>query len=125
MKLSINRLLDISKLATTEAGKQLRELLEYTSSMAEQVLRALRNQLTFEDNFLAEIRTVTLAHDTEQVVEFATRQPTGMLVRRVVDTTSVLDGFNWYINEDGNAIVKALFSPTPSGTIPVEIIVFF
>ena len=124
-KINISRLLDTSKMIKTEAGKQLEPLINYTSDMAEQVLRSLKNGLTFEDNINSSILTVGLVHNTSQEINTNNRTPTGVLIRRVLSTTDIPTGLLWYLNDSGNLIVKVLFSTANTSIINVELIVTF
>lgn len=122
-RFSINRLLDTSKMQATKAGQELYDFIDYVSLFSEQVLRALRNQLTFQDNFACKLKTVTLLHNVEQVIDVNGEKPTGILVTRVVSSSVLLDSFGWYLNDVGQTVVKAGFTGAPTASQQVQLII--
>ena len=66
MKLTITRVLETAKVLATEAGQQIGDFISYMAEFVDQVVRALRNGLTFKDNFDCEVRLVSLLHNTAQ-----------------------------------------------------------
>ena len=115
-KFSINRLLETSKFTATKAGAELRDFIDYVSLFSEQTLRALRNQLTFQDNFAAKVRTYTFSHNVDQVIDTNGDTPTGIFVTRVVSSITGVDNFAWWLNDSGQVVVKVGFTGAPSGT---------
>src|SRR3954469_1335808 len=100
MKLSIPKLLDTSRLLTTQAGQQLEELVTYVSVTFSQIIQALRNGLTYADNFDCLIQTVSLSHNTPQVINrgTATKTITGVVPTQVVSSTTCVTSMVWYLN---------------------------
>lgn len=125
MKLSISKLLETSRFLTTKAGAELRDFIVYVAEFSEQVLRALRNGLTFDDNFNAKAVVVELADATAQIVDTAGKNPTGIIPLRVFSSTYRIASFGWYINADGKTVVTAGFTGSPSDKINVTLVIFF
>jgi hypothetical protein len=123
-KYNISRLLETTRLLATEAGGQLKDLISYTSEMAENVARLLRNGLTFQDNFSCEIREVSLKHDTTAIVG-ATKPVTGILPIRVLSTSTGLDSFSWYYDDQGRLTVKAGFTGSPAAAQKMTLVMLF
>jgi hypothetical protein len=86
-KITISRMLEISRLLGTDAGKQLADFLSYVSDLSEQVIRILRNNVTIGDNIDGKFLQVTLKHDTEQVINTDSRQPAWVAPAKVISTT--------------------------------------
>jgi hypothetical protein len=128
-KVTISRLFEISNYLKTQAGQQLQDALQYLSSFVEVTIRCLKNGLTFGDNFLCEIKTVSLMSDVETVVLPNSKNPvTQIAVRRVInDTYYVFHSFGWKYNNSGNLVVKMGFDGSPPATtnITVELVIFF
>lgn len=82
-KLSLSKIFELSKALTSEAGAELEEPLTFLSELGEQVLRVLKNQLTFTDNFNCEIKSVNLRHNTAIPIEVGSRRPTTVLALSV------------------------------------------
>lgn len=129
-RVTISRLFEISQYLKTPAGKQLSDALTYLSTFVEVTIRNLKNGLSFGDNFLCEIKTVTLLNATETVILPSTikSQVVQIMIRRVInDTFYVTDYFGWKYDNSGNLVVKAGFTGTPPAdlNITVELILFF
>lgn len=122
-RFSLNRLLDTSKMQATKAGQELYDFIDYVSLFSEQVLRALRNQLTFQDNFAAKIKVVTLLHNVEQVIDTNGDNPTGIFVTRVISTSVGIDSFAWWINGLGQTVVKAGLTGAPTEPQKVQLVI--
>src|SRR5882672_9784063 len=119
MQLTISRVVEIAKLLTTKAGQELTDFLQYMSGFCEQVLRALRNGITFKDNVDCLISTVSLTHATAQVINTGVKQPMGIIPLRVISTEFSIDTLTWYIDGDGQVNVKVTFLTTPTTQLNV------
>ena len=104
--------MEVSKLIATEAGSQLEEAITFLNDLANQTTKALRNGLSFRDNFNCLIQEAELKHDVEAVLNTGGKRPAMILPGRVIATTAGLDSFAWYINEQNQTIVKVKFSGT-------------
>jgi hypothetical protein len=111
-KLSIQRLLEVSKLIATEAGGQLEEAITFLNDLANQTTKALRNGLSFRDNFNCLVQEAELRHDVEAVLNTSGKRPAMIIPGRVISTNAGLDSFAWYINEQNQTIVKVKYSGT-------------
>lgn len=125
MKITVSRLLETAKLLQTEAGQQLSELIDYVNTGFEQIVRALRNGLTFSDNVNCKVSTVDLTHNVEQVVNSDSKTPFGIIPIRTLSTTTGIDSLAWYIDTSGRLVVKAGFTGAPSGVQKVTLIILF
>lgn len=125
MKLSVTRLLETAKLLQTEAGKQLSELIDYTNNTFEQLIRALRNGLTFGDNFNAKVSTVELTNNVYQAVNTDGKTPIGIFCVRVVSTSVGMDSLAWYVNDKGSTQVNMTFTGAPTTAQKVVLIILF
>ena len=125
MKLTIPRLFDAARLLSTKTGQELQELINYSQNAFDQLIRAVRNQLTFEDNFNCQVITVTLRHDREQALSI-TSSVLGIIPTRISSPNGLdqLDKFGYYINSNNQLTVKAAFaSANPNQDITVTLIV--
>lgn len=125
-KLSVSRLLESSKLLQTQAGQQLQELITFVNDISDQVIRALRQGLTFQDNMKCLISVVSLKHDTLQGVNYnAANQIFGIIPVRVNSTTTGISGFLWYIDQNNQLQVKAQFIGAPVDPIDVTLTILY
>lgn len=124
-KLSISRLLETSKLLSTEAGQQLREALVYLNDLADQVLRALRQGLTFEDNFKCKIVSVAFQNNQETIVYTDNPNIFGVLPIRTISTSYGIDSTLWFKNTNNELVVKLGLSGSPTEAVQVQLIVFY
>ena len=123
MRITLTRLLEAAKYAATQVGQEIPDFFDYMSEFVEQVTRSLRNGLSFGDNFNCEVKTITLKHDTPQIVS-ATKTVTGIIPIRVV-SKDFIDAFAWYYSEAGELTVRAKFTGPPLGSISVVIVLLF
>ena len=127
---NITRLLDTSKAATTQAGQQLSDVLDYLTSFVEETVKNLRSGLTFKDNVACDVKTVQLKHGVAQKVS-STKPATGMLVTRVQDPGYLVDAFNWYYDATGSLTVVCAFKAAdlsatlPSSGLNVDLVILF
>lgn len=124
MKLTITRLLETSKFLATEVGQAIPSFFDYMAEFVEQVTRSLRRGLTFTDNFDCEVKTVSLAHNAEQVVS-ATKTVVGVVPLRVISKTSGISSLVWYYSDQGSLVLKASFSDAPTDSKSVVIVLLF
>lgn len=111
MKLNVGKSFELSKTLTTESGAELEEPLAYLSELSEQVLRALRNQLTFGDNFSAITKQTSLRHNVPTVIEVGNKRPNQVLAMSVRSTRyGLTEPIRFYFDPNGKFTVVALFA---------------
>lgn len=125
MKLTIGRIFEASKVIATKSGQELQEFFTYFSSFSEQTIRALRNGLTFNDNFQVLSKVVELSNNTDQIMNTGGKTPIGMIPFRVLSTAHQISSFGWYINDSNQVIVNMGFTNAPSEPLQVLILVFY
>lgn len=128
-KVTISRLFEISNYLKTSAGQQLSDALQYLSTFVEVTIRNLKNGLTFSDNFLCELKTVTVQPDVETAIQTASKSTvTQILVRRVInDVYYAVNSFGWKYNDSGSLVIKVGVSGTPPANtkISLELVIMF
>ncbi len=124
MKITITRLLDTAKFLATEVGQAIPGFFEYMAEFVEQTTRALRSGLTFADNFDCQVKTVSLKHDTIQVVS-ATKAVTGIIPVRVVSKTNSIASFGWWYSDNGELTVKMAYTITTTDPLDVVLVILF
>lgn len=124
MKLTITRVFETAKILATETGQQISDMVNYLAEFVDQVVRALRNGLTFADNFDCQIKTVSLTHDVAQIVS-SDRKVTGMIPIRCVRQDLMLSEFGWYYDDNGRLTVKASFDADPGNAVDVQLVMLF
>lgn len=122
-KLSITRFLETSRFLATDAGKQLNDLIIYLSDFAEQTLRALRNGLTFQDNFNCQISAATLKHNVPQVIS-SPRRPFAIL-HSTTSSTTAISSLVWFMNDQGQLTVIPEFKGAPADQQSVVLVLIF
>lgn len=124
MKITLTRLLETSKLLSTEVGRQIPEFFNYMAELVEQMIRALRNGLKFQDNFDCEVKVVSLLHNTPQVIT-ASKPATGVIPLRVISQNHMIDAFNMYFDQQGRLTIKVAFDSDPGSSLDVAIVLLF
>ena len=120
-QLKVSRLLEVSKILTTKSGQELADFVQYVADLAEQVVRTLRNGVSFADNMDATFKEATLVSGDATTVNTGTKRPRMVQVAQVMSLTYALDSFLWYIDSKGATQVKATFTGTP-GTTRVSVV---
>lgn len=124
MKLTITRVFETAKILASETGQQISDMVNYLAEFVDQVVRALRNGLTFSDNFDCQIKTVSLTHDVAQIVS-SDRKVTGMIPIRCIRQDLMLSEFGWYYDDNGRLTVKASFDADPGNAVDVQLVMLF
>lgn len=126
MKVAISRLLETSKFLNTKAGQELSDFFDYFSPFAEQVIRALQNGITLDDNENGTTKTVSLKHNTEQRIAIDKgKTVVEARIRRVVSSTYLQDSFGWWVNSAGELVVKAGFTGAPTTAVDCILAIYF
>jgi len=124
MKITISRLLEVSKYLASEVGQKIPDFFQYMGTFVEEVIRTLKNGVTLVDNMAGEIRAVSLKHDTEQIIEVK-KPVTAAQVMRIVSKGETFTSFGWWYDSQGKLTVKLKFGSTPTPTDAIEVHIFF
>jgi len=124
-KLSIQRLLEASKLKATEAGQQLDELIDFVNDLADQMVRSIRNGLNFQDNFNCLVSTLEISDGEETVVNTGGQTPYGIIPLRVISQTVSVTNLVWYVDDKGQTKVTASLAGSPVGKQKVVVVILF
>lgn len=122
---NITRIFDTAKAKATKSGQELLDFVVYTSEALSQIIAAVRNNLSFPDNFNCIISEVDLKHNTEQQINTNGKKPTDIIITRTFSLTNVNTGFGWQFNGSGQLTVKALFDGAPTNTVKVRLVIMF
>ena len=125
MKITLSRIFETSKALATAPGQELQDFINFVAEMSEQVLRALRNGLTFEDNLRCQTPRLSLKHGTEQVVNTQGKVPKRVMVTRVYSTQYGFDSFIWYVDNNNQLTVKIGFTGSPTASLDVDLLIFY
>jgi hypothetical protein len=93
--------------------------LDYMSRFVAQVVPALKNGLTFADNFNCKVATVTLRNNVAQKLK-VDKPVIGVFVIRVGSTTYGFTSLTWYYDSSGSLTVKVGFSGSPSADAQID-----
>jgi len=124
MKITISRLLEISKYLATEVGQKIPDFFQYMGTFVEEVIRTLKNGVTLADNLAGEIKIVNLKHDTEQIIQVS-GHVTAAQVMRIVKQGETSTSFGWWYDSQGKLAVKVTYGSTPTPTEALEVHLFF
>lgn len=123
--INITRIFDTAKAKATKAGQELIDFVIYTTEALTQIIAALRNNLSFSDNFNCLISEPELRHGVEQIINTNGKAPKDVLLTRTFSLTNLTTGFGWQLNGNNQLIVKALFYGPPTGTVKVRLVILF
>lgn len=115
LKITVTRLLEATKYLATSFGQEAPDFFTYMSDFVDNAVRALRNGLTIADNFDATLKTLSVTHNTAQVITLPSgKTAVGIIPLRLVSTTYGIDSFAWYYDERGRLTVKVGITSAPS-----------
>lgn len=124
MKLNITRIFDTAKAFATKSGQELQDFVSYTAEAFTQIIAALRNGLTFEDNINCLVSQPTVMHDVTSVINTNGKRPQHVILTRC-PTTSICTGFGWQFNDQGQVTVRATFSGSPATPVQLTLVILF
>jgi len=119
MKLSIAKLFEVSAIAGTTAYTELKTFVDYTNTLADQVVRALRNGLTFSENFNCVIKDVEVTHNIATSIDIA-GDVAGILV--IGSNGKIITGFGYSRVNVGSVLVTAQISTLDKATLKLVIL---
>lgn len=126
MKITLSRIFETSKALATNAGQELSDFIDFTAQMSEQVLRALRNGLTLEDNVRCITQRVSLENNKQQIVGTGGKLPTKVLVTRTYSFTNAVTAFLWWVDTQNRLTVRCTFDNAPgTSKIDVDLLIFY
>lgn len=125
MKISLSKLFDITEIKDSAIIEGVKPLVAFVNQFSDQMIRALRNSLTLQDNIKGVKRRVDFTHAAEQIVEYSGGVPMGIIPLRVIDPEDSLASFNWKINSKGELSITPYFRLASSTKIAVDIYIFF
>lgn len=129
-KLTVSRLFEAGRVLKAFQDAKIdnvESFITFLSDFSENVIRALRGQLTFKDNFLFEERTVQLSSGVAQSMGLSkSQQPVSVQVQKVTPFSAIPTGFQWQMTLDGQLQVLMTFSPAPaSGKVDVSLAIHY
>lgn len=132
MKLKVSNVIDLSRFLTTKAGEELKGILEYISRLSDEVVTALTSNLTYEDNFLCEVKKISIRTSTNNIIKLDKNLPVKEIrIRRVYDDIYfIVSAFGWTYTPQGEVVVNSTFLSTSGTTdsnreIVLDLIIFY
>lgn len=119
MKLALGRFLETSKLLQTKSGQELADLITVVADFMNQVTLALQGKLTVTDNLDGAFKSVSLTHNTAQVLNTGSRVPVGITVARVISDTYGVQCLKWFVDGQNRVQVKVTYDATPTRALDV------
>lgn len=110
MKLNSPKLFDITTI-DAELASKIGPLISFINSNNEEIVRALRNQLTFADNLKGQLLTLTCTHGNPVIAGNMAKgvQVLGVIPLRVIDSTDSLTSHNFTFTSAGEFQITAYF----------------
>jgi len=125
-KLAISRFLEVSKFLATKSGAELQDFITYVSDFADQSLRALRNGVGLRDNMDASVKTVSVKHNTDAVINTDSKTPLAiMCTNKVNSNVNMITAFGWSTNQSGQTVVRVKFDSAPTASIDITLVIYF
>lgn len=125
MKLSIARLFDVASIAQSKSAQELQPFINHVNTLTDQVVSALANQLTFNDNFRCDELTAELVHEKTVPVKVKTTSIKGVISQRVLHATDALRSLAWTTTQAGQLNLTAEFKEATTVARTVSLVVFY
>jgi len=123
-KITTTGFLELSKMLSTEPGKELAEALNFLSDLANLFAANLRNGLTVEYNMNALVSTVSLTDGVEQIINYDQRKTIfSVSIARTVSTQYGYQSLLWYINDSNQLAVKVGFTGSPTAPVDTVLVI--
>jgi hypothetical protein len=116
--IDLPRTFDSSRLEASKAGQEIGQsgFWDFINDFIERMIRSLKNQLNFRENFDAADLDVSLPHDKDQIVATgSSKTPRHVFLTRVVgngETTLMWTAFGWRLDKEGKLIVRVKYDNT-------------
>jgi hypothetical protein len=107
-KITIARIFEVSLIATSKAYTELQPFIEYVNSLADNVIRILRNGITLQDNVKCSLITQKFTPGTALTFAVSGR-PVGIIT---LASERPVTSFQWDYTPDSTAIVATITSPS-------------
>lgn len=125
MKLTINSTFDYATIASSKAAQELKPFIDHYNQSLEQIVRAFKNRLTFEDQFLGQQTVVEMQHNVETKVALNRMQVLGVIPLGVSSTTDALTNMVTGVNQQGQLVVTPQFKLASATKINVTLFILF
>lgn len=125
-KITISRLLESSRFVATKAGAELTDFIQAVADLVENTVRILTNGVGVKDNMDAIIKSVSIKHNTDTVVN--TNGKTPLEVRptyQLGNLTNMVSAFGWTINSSGQTVIRAKFDSATTAAIDITLVIQF
>ena len=121
-KLNIGQLFEISQLQALRDVQVITPFVDFVNSMADNLVRVLRNGVGLRDNVDCEIFAITMTDGIAQKIK-TRKTPIGVIVIRQALTQQQIKNFTWLIASDGSTQVTVSFES--SFSTEVTFLAFF
>ncbi len=125
MKINITRIFETSRALATAPGQLLADFITYCSEAFSQVIVALRNRLTFEDNFQCLIKDVDFSDGISTVINTDGKMPSHIIISRTFNYSNYINMWTWQLDNNNQLEMKIKFDPTPTSAIKVRLLIFY
>jgi len=124
MIIDLTRVFDASKSLATKSGQELTDFIGYTTDAMEKIIRALRNGLSFADNFYCSVETASVVHNTTAIVN-ATKRVIGVIPIQTDHNTDALISLNWRYNNAGRLTITPTFKEASSTARTIKYVLLY
>ena len=125
-KIAITAFLETSKFLATKAGAELGDFISYVSDLADQSLRTLRNGVGIRDNLDAAVKSVSVKHNTDTVVNTDGKVPLAIIpTYQLGSLANMISAFGWTINGSGQTVIRVKFDSATTAAVDISLVVLF
>jgi hypothetical protein len=125
LKLTISNIFDYATIAATKAAQEIKPFIDHYNASIDQIVKAIKGQLTLADNFYGQQLVVELVHNVQTKVAITRPQVLGIIPLATNSTIDALDNLQSSVNQSGQLLLTAQFKLASSTKIKVTLFVLF
>jgi len=130
LKMTLSKLFDtdvIVKRFNDAKVTGIDDFVSSISSLSDQVITVLRNNVSLADNIDCRVKTLELKHDTSYTFENPLRLKTVQHIvgTRVIPFANPLTSLAWQYNAKGDIEIKAQFLGAPTAPVSLTFVMYF
>jgi hypothetical protein len=123
MILTAQKLFDFALIATTQAGTQIKPLVDYLNTNLEKIVRAVNGELTLQDNIKGQIVSTQLQHGIATSVACNSTEIHG--ITSLQCDADAISALNWQFDNKGALQLTAYFQSASATKRTCKFFVYF
>lgn len=125
MRISFAQLFDVALLAGSKIAQDITPFIDFCNKGFDEIVRALKNQLTFADNFKCQIIEAKLKHGEQAKLKLKEANVFGVIPVRTNVSTNSVASLNFSVDQEQQLLVTPGFAVATNVEYTVTLVVLF